>query len=61
MADEFNHEVIELLEIADDGKGSVHVVFDRDDFDSAVAELDARYLAGEGASYARTWSVVTQA
>ena len=59
--DEFNHEVIEVLEITDDGKGSVHVVFDPDDFDSAIAELDARYLAGEAADHARTWTAITKA
>ena len=39
----------------------MHVVFDLDDFDSALAELDARYLAGEAASHAHTWSVVAEA
>ena len=31
-------------------------MFDLDDFDAAIAELDARYLAGEAAAHARTWS-----
>ena len=35
-----------------------YVAFDLDDFDAAIAELDARYLAGEAAAYAHTWSVV---
>ena len=34
------------------------LTFDLDDFDAAIAELDARYLAGEAAAYAHTWSVV---
>ncbi len=34
------------------------VLFDLDDFDAAIAELDARYLAGEAAAHAGTWSVI---
>ena len=34
------------------------VMFDLEDFDAAIAELDARYLAGEAAAYSRTWSVI---
>ncbi len=33
------------------------VSFDPDDFDTALAELDARYLAGEAAVHAHTWSL----
>ena len=36
------------------------VTFDLDDFDAAIAELDARYLAGQAAPHARTWSVIMQ-
>ena len=36
-------------------------MFDLDDFDAAIAELDARYLAGEAAAHAHTWSVITVA
>ena len=32
------------------------IVFDLDDIDAAFAELDARYLAGEAAAHAHTWS-----
>ena len=32
--------------------------FDPDDFDAAIEELDARYLAGEAAAHAHTWSVI---
>ncbi len=35
-------------------------VFDLDDIDAAFAELDARYLAGEAAPHAHTWSVVAR-
>ena len=36
-------------------------MFDLDDFDAAIAELDARYLAGEAAAHAGTWSVIAGA
>ena len=39
----------------------VIVVFDLDDFDAAIAELDARYLAGEAAAHARTRSLIARA
>ena len=32
-------------------------MFDLDDFDAAFEELDARYLAGEAAAHAQTWSL----
>ncbi len=35
------------------------VIFDLDDFDAAIAELDARYLAGEAAAHAHAWSVIS--
>ena len=34
------------------------VVFDLNDIDAAIAELDARYLAGEAAAHAHAWSIV---
>ena len=34
------------------------VTFDPDDIDAAFEELDARYLAGEAAAHAQTWSVI---
>ena len=37
------------------------VVFDLDDIDAAFEELDARYLAGEAAAHAHTWSLVADA
>ena len=33
-------------------------MLDLEDIDAAFAELDARYLAGEAAAHARTWSVI---
>ena len=38
-----------------------HVMFDLDDIDAAFEELDARYLAGEAAAHAHTWSVIADA
>ncbi len=37
------------------------VMFDLDDIEAAIAELEARYLAGEAAAHAHTWSVITRA
>ena len=36
------------------------VAFDLDDIDAAFEELDARYLAGEAAAHAHTWSVIAE-
>jgi predicted ester cyclase len=36
-------------------------VFELDDFEAAIAELDARYLAGEAAPYRDAWSVIARA
>ena len=58
---EFLNEVLGVLEINSDNQIAAIVLFDLDDFDSALAELDARYLAGEAAAHARTWSVITRA
>ena len=57
--DEVSAESIMVVEIDADDRLVVNEVFDLDDIDAAFAELDARYLAGEAAAYARTWSVVT--
>ena len=50
--------MLTVNEINDDDQLVAIVVFDLDDFDAAVAELDARYLAGEVAEHAHTWSVI---
>ncbi len=59
--DAFHADVLAVVEIDNDEKFTAYVAFDSDDFDAAVAELDARYMSGEGAAYAHTWSVVTKA
>ncbi|KLO28530.1 hypothetical protein ABW16_12645 [Mycolicibacter heraklionensis] len=55
----FLTEALSILEVNSDDLATALVTFDVDDFDSAIAELDARYLAGEAAAYARTWSMLT--
>ena len=47
-----------LVEIDTDERIVAIVIFDLEDFDAAIAELDARYLAGEAAAHAHTWSVI---
>ena len=58
--DAFRTDVLDVLEIDADGRVVARVVFDPDDFDAAIAELDARYLAGEAAPYSAVWSVVME-
>ncbi len=57
----FVTELLSIVEIKADGRIAAIVVFDLDDFDAAVAELEARYLAGEAAAHAHTWSVIAKA
>lgn len=54
----FRIEFLSVVEIDTSERLMAHVAFDADDFDAAVAELDARYLAGDAAPHADTWSVV---
>jgi hypothetical protein len=55
----FHVDVLQLVEIDADERIVAIKMFDADDFEPAIAELDGRYLAGEAAPYARTWSVIT--
>ncbi|OBH92596.1 regulator [Mycobacterium sp. E2733] len=57
---EFAPEQLIIVEIDPGDRIAAHIVFDPDDMDAALAELDARYLAGEAAAHAHTWSLVTQ-
>ena len=52
---------VDVIEIDADERAVARIVFDLDDFDAAVAELDARYIAGEAAAHAQTWSVIVRA
>jgi hypothetical protein len=57
----FELEVLRIVEIDAEEKIVARVVFSLDDLDAAFEELDARYLAGEVAPYAHTWSATTSA
>ena len=52
----FEISVLHIVEIAHERVTAV-VTFDTGDIDAAFEELDARYLAGEAAAHAHTWSV----
>ena len=56
----FEGEVLDVVEVSAGNQIASHVLFDVDDVDAAIAELDAQYIAGEAAAHARTWSVVTE-
>ncbi|MCV7397978.1 AAA family ATPase [Mycobacterium paraseoulense] len=57
----FGVDVLQLVEVDDVGRITALVMFDLDDVESGIAELDARYLAGEAAAHAHTWAVITRA
>ena len=57
----FHTDALDVVEIDADGRFLARVVFDADNFDAAVEELDARYLAGEAAAHAHTWAAITAA
>jgi tetratricopeptide (TPR) repeat protein len=57
-SEEFFTDMLAVVETNSDNQMAAVILFDLDDFDSAIAELDARYLTGEAAAYARTWSVI---
>ena len=54
----FGTEILRVLEIDQDERIAAGVFFDTNDLDAAIAELDARYLTGEAAPHAQTWSVI---
>ena len=56
--DSFDTEVLRIVEVDAAGRLVARVVLDPDDIDAAFEELDARYLAGEAATHASTWSVI---
>ncbi|WP_424063476.1 BTAD domain-containing putative transcriptional regulator, partial [Mycobacterium sp.] len=59
--DAFYVATVNVIELDADERVVARIVFDLDDFDAAVAELDARYIAGEAAAHAQTWSVIVRA
>src|SRR6516165_9584942 len=60
-SEEFHTDMLGVVEINPHNQIAAYVAFDFDDFEAAIAELDARYLAGEAAAHARTWSLITRA
>jgi ketosteroid isomerase-like protein len=50
-ARDFTGEVLQIVEIDEDGLISAWVSFDPDDLDAAYVELDDRYAGGEGAAF----------
>ena len=54
----FPSEALFITEVNSDERIAASLMFDFDDFDSAIEELDARFLAGEAAGNAKTWSVI---
>ncbi|OBF66463.1 regulator [Mycobacterium sp. 852002-51971_SCH5477799-a] len=52
------NDVLQIVQIDSDERIAGVIIFDLDDFEAAIADLDARYLAGEAAAHARTWSVI---
>jgi hypothetical protein len=57
---DFGVEMLGVAELDTEDRLVGHIMFDPDDIDAAIAELDARYLAGEAAPYARTWSTMAR-
>ena len=53
-------DVINVVEIDTDNRIAALVVFDLDEFDAAIAELEARYVAGEAGAHAHTWTVIAK-
>ena len=53
-------EMLSIVEIDADNLLTAAVLFDSDDVDAALEELDARYLVGEAAAHADIWSVITK-
>ena len=56
----FLTDMLSIVELNTDERIVAIVTFDLDDFEAAIAELDARYLAGEAAAHAHIWSVITK-
>lgn len=57
---EISADMFGVVEIDRDSRMIVHSIFDADDFDAALAELDARYLAGEAVRHSHTWSAIVE-
>ncbi|BBY25857.1 hypothetical protein MSTO_60620 [Mycobacterium stomatepiae] len=55
------NDALNVVEIDADDRIAIVVTYDLEDFDAAIAELDHRYLAGEAAPHAHTWSAIADA
>ena len=55
---ETSSPMIGIVEIDADNRLTAAELFDLDDIDAAFEKLDARYLAGEAAAHAQTWSLM---
>ncbi len=53
----FHSDMLGIVEIDADNRVTARILFDVNDIDAAFAALDARYLAGEAAAHAHTWSL----
>ena len=53
--------MLSVVEIDTDNRLVGAVIFESNDIDAAFEELDARYLAGDAAAHANTWSVIAAA
>ena len=60
QTDAYQVNLLEVVVVDTDERISAVVTFDVDDFEAALAELDARYLAGEAAAYPQVWSAITE-
>ena len=56
----FYTDVLRLIELGTDERIAAMVMFDPNDTDAAIAELESRYIAGEAPDHARTWSVIAE-
>ncbi len=61
LSEPFRMELLVVIEITASNRIAAVVVFEVDGLDAAFEELDARYLAGEAAPYASTWSAMSGA
>jgi len=57
----FFDDLLGLVETNLNGHIAAVILLDLEDIEAAIAELDARYVAGEAAAHAQPWSTITRA
>src|SRR5581483_4085427 len=57
----FGVDALMVNELGPDGLLAAQVIFEPKDMEAAVAELEQRFLSGEGAEFAHVWQVVVEA